>query len=104
MAIVSTSFVNALALTNFILSAGIVITSFSLLAYILVYNLRSSVARAFCALLAGVLIVYFGDLILFTTHDVSAAERWLRFQWVGIAFVPSAYLHFSDTLLRTTNV
>jgi len=104
MAIGSTPFVNALALTNFILSAGIVITSFSLLAYILVNNLRSSVARGFCALLACVLVVYFGDLLLFSATVLNAAERWLRFQWVGIAFIPAAYLHFSDALLRTTNV
>jgi hypothetical protein len=104
MAIVSTPFVNALALTNYILSAAIVITSFSLLAYILVNNLRSSVARGFCALLACVLVVYFGDLLLFSTTVLNSAERWLRFQWVGIAFVPAAYLHFSDALLRTTNV
>ena len=104
MSIVSTELVDALALTNLILTSAIVITSFSLLAYILVYNLRSSVARAFSALLATVLIVYFGDLILFTAKDPAAAERWLRFQWVGIAFIPAAYLHFSDTLLRTTNV
>ena len=104
MTIFSPRVVDALALTNFILSSVIVITSFSLLAYILIYNLRSSVARAFCALLACVLIVYLSDLILFITTDLMAAERWLRFQWVGIVFVPAAYLHLSDTLLRTTNV
>jgi len=104
MAVFVTWVANALALTNFILSSAIVITSFSLLAYILVYNLRSSVARGFCALLACVLVVYFCDLILFIAADVTAVERWLRFQWVGIAFIPAAYLHFSDALLRTTNV
>jgi hypothetical protein len=104
MATASTEIVDFLALTNLILSSAVVITSFSLLAYILVYNLRSSVARAFSALLACVLIVYFCDLILFTATQPVSAERWLRFQWVGIAFVPAAYLHFSDALLRTTNV
>jgi len=104
MTTVSTPLVNALALVNFILSAGIVITSFALLAYILMYNLRSSVARAFCALLGCVLVVYFGDLLLFSATLSSSAERWLRFQWVGIAFTPAAYLHFSDALLRTTNL
>ena len=104
MATPLSGFVDNLAFLNLILSSAIVITSFSLLAYVVVYNLRSSVARAFCALLAGVLIVYFGDLILFTARDSAAADRWLRFQWVGLAFVPAAYLHFSDTLLRTTNV
>jgi len=104
MAAISTGVVDVLALINLILSSAIVITSFSLLAYVLVYNLRSSVARAFCALLACVLIVYFCDLILFATTSTLSAERWLRFQWVGISFVPAAYLHFSDALLRTTNV
>jgi hypothetical protein len=28
---------------------------------------------------------------------------WLKFQWIGIAFTPAAYLHFSDALLRLTN-
>lgn len=104
MTLFSPRVVAALALTNFILCSAIVITSFSLLAYILVYNLRSGVARAFCGLLACMLVVYFSDLILFISEDLAAAERWLRFQWVGIAFVPAAYLHFSDALLRTTNV
>ncbi len=104
MAASSSGVVDVLALTNLILSSAIVITSFSLLAYVLMYNLRSSVARAFCALLACVLIIYLGDLILFATTNTLSAERWLRFQWVGISFVPAAYLHLSDALLRTTNV
>jgi hypothetical protein len=29
-------------------------------------------------------------------------ETWLRLQWVGIVFVPVAYLHLSDALLATT--
>ncbi|MBN1889670.1 MAG: hypothetical protein JW850_16865 [Thermoflexales bacterium] len=98
-----TNLVDILALLNLILSAAIVITSFSLLAYILIYNLRSSVARAFCALLACVMLVYLGDLLLFSVPDLAVAERWLRFQWLGIAFAPAAYLHFSDALLHTTN-
>ena len=28
---------------------------------------------------------------------------WLRFQWIGIALLPAAYLHFSDAVLRTTH-
>ncbi len=103
MTIVNDQLVDILALLNLILSAAIVITSFSLLAYILIYNLRSSVARAFCALLACVLVAYLGDLLLFSVATLPAAELWLRFQWVGIAFAPAAYLHFSDALLRTTN-
>ncbi len=93
-----------LILVNQVLSATIVLTSFSLFIYLLTHNYRSMVARAFCALLGFVLIVYAGDVILFEVETQQAAARWLKFQWIGIAFVPAAYLHFSDALLRTTNL
>jgi hypothetical protein len=93
-----------LRLVNQVLSATIVLTSFSLLIYILTHNFRSAVARAFCALLAFTLIVYVGDVVLYEVETESAAVRWLKFQWIGIALVPAAYLHFSDALLRTTHL
>jgi len=92
-----------LASANRVLSGAIVITTFSLVVYILTHNLRSAVARAFCALLVCVLVVYTGDIVLYQVTSLEAAVMWLKFQWVGIAFVPAAYLHFSDALLRTTN-
>jgi len=94
----------ALLLVNQVLSATVVLTSFSLLIYLLTHNFRSQVARAFCALLAFVLIVYAGDVVLYNVQSEEAAIRWLKFQWIGIAFVPAAYLHFSDALLRSTHV
>ena len=94
----------ALILVNQVLSATVVLTSFSLFIYLLTHNFRSQVARAFCALLAFVLIVYAGDVVLFEVATQEAAVRWLKFQWVGIAFVPAAYLHFSDALLRSVNL
>jgi hypothetical protein len=93
-----------LALVNQVLQATIVLTSFSLLIYLLTHNFRSAVARAFCALLGFVLIVYAGDVVLNEVESQIAAVRWLKFQWVGIALVPAAYLHFSDALLRTTHL
>jgi hypothetical protein len=90
-----------LILTNQVLAATVVLTSFSLFIYLLTYNLHSRVARAFCALLAFVLIVYTGDVILYEVVSRESAIRWLKFQWIGIAFVPAAYLHFSDAVLRT---
>jgi hypothetical protein len=60
------------------------------------------VARSFAALLACVLVTYLVDLALFGVEDVNAAIPWLRFQWVGIAFTPAAYLSFSHALLVTT--
>jgi hypothetical protein len=93
-----------LRLVNQVLSATIVLTSFSLLIYLLTHNFRSAVARAFCALLAFVLIVYAGDVALYEVGSGLAARSWLMFQWIGIALVPAAYLHFSYAILRTTNV
>ena len=93
-----------LAFANLILSSAIVIIAFSLLVYILTHNLRSAVARSFCALIAFVTVVYMGDVALPKIETLEAAIPWLRFQWLGIAFVPAAYLHFSDALLRTTNL
>ncbi|MCL7452376.1 MAG: hypothetical protein M8467_04945 [Anaerolineae bacterium] len=91
-------------LVNQVLAATVVLTSFSLLIYIVTYNFQSRVARAFCALLAFVLIVYAGDVVLYEVRAQEAAIRWLKFQWIGIAFVPAAYFHFSDALLRTVNL
>ncbi len=92
-----------LSLGNLIVSAANVIVAFSLLIYILSHNFRSSVARAFCALLAFVSIVHATDVILLNVESSAAKFLWLKFQWFGIAFIPAAYLHFSDALLRTTN-
>jgi len=93
-----------LLLVNQVLSATVVLTSFSLLLYLLTHNWRSRVARAFCALLVFVLFVFAGDVVLYAVEMPQAAERWLKFQWVGIAFVPAAYLQFSDAVLRTTGL
>lgn len=91
-----------LDLGNVILASANVIISFSLFVYIITHNYRSAVAQAFCALMAFVSIVYLVDVSLAGVHTPVAASMWLRAQWAGIAFVPAAYFHFSDALLRTT--
>lgn len=92
-----------LSLGNLTLASINVLITFSLLAYILTHNLRNLVAHSFCALLAFVSVVYIGDVILLRVNSLESARLWLKFQWIGIAFVPAAYFHFSDALLRTTN-
>ncbi len=92
-----------LSLGNLILASANVIIGFSLLAYILGHNFRSPVARAFSAMLAFVTLVYVGDILAANVISAETTLLWLRFQWLGIAFVPAATLHFSDALLRTTN-
>jgi hypothetical protein len=41
---------------------------------------------------------------LYAVETPLAAERWLKFQWIGIALVPAAYIQFSDAVLRTTGL
>ena len=94
---------NFLVSANDILSAGIAITAFSLLLYSLTFNLRERVARVFAALLLCITIVYFCKAVVGTASG-PAVNLWLRLQWMGIAFIPAAYLHFSDALLATTGL
>jgi hypothetical protein len=93
---------NGLISANQIITAGIVITAFSLLLYSLTFNLRERVARTFAILLTCVTAVYFCDAVVSTLREAGDVEAWLRLQWVGIAFIPVTYLHFSDALLATT--
>ena len=102
-ALISLSPTQIFARLNEVLSSAIIILAFSLLAYIFLYNLRSSIGRSFAVLLACMCFTYIGDVALFNVNDAAGALPWLKFQWIGIAFIPAAYLHFSDVLLRTTN-
>jgi hypothetical protein len=88
---------------NELLSSAIVILAFSLSVYMFVYNVKSSIGRVFAVLLACVCVTYAGDVALFKVSNVMEATPWLKFQWIGIAFTPAAYLHFSDVLLRATH-
>lgn len=90
-------------LINTLIATGIAVTAFSLLLYIWRYNWSSPVSQAFIFILAGTLIVFTGDAVLSRVTSTGAAEGWLRFQWIGIAVAPAAYLHFADEVLRTTN-
>lgn len=91
-----------LSFGDLIFASADLLIAFSLLAYILSHNLTSSVSRAFGAMLACVSVVYAGDVLVSLVGSLAGAVPWLRLQWVGIAFLPAAYLHFSDTVLRTT--
>ena len=87
---------------NQIITAGNAITAFALLLYSLTFNLRERAARSFALLLGCVTIVYFGDVLASTAQTDGELTTWLRLEWIGISFVPAAYLHFSDALLAAT--
>lgn len=90
------------SLWNFLLAAALVIITFALLLWLFPQSWRNPVQRAFSALLLFVGIVYIGQVFLLRTLNLDAAEGWLRFKWIGIAFVPAAYVHFSNAVLRST--
>lgn len=94
--------ISVLQTLNGFLAAGIAITAFSLLLYALSFNLRDRVARSFAIILTCVVIVFVGEALSSVAPTQDLLEFWLRLQWVGIIFLPPAYLHFSDALLATT--
>ncbi|MCC7118325.1 MAG: hypothetical protein IT310_07360 [Anaerolineales bacterium] len=86
---------------NQILTAGIAITAFSLFLYSLSFNLRDRVARSFATILLGVVVVFTSEALQDKPLSTLAIDFFLRLQWVGIIFLPAAYLHLSDALLVT---
>ena len=85
-----------------ILTAGIAVTAFSLLFYALTFNLRDRVARSFAIILLCVVVVFSAEALQTTALPPSDVEALLRLQWLGIVFLPAAYLHLSDAILETT--
>lgn len=91
-----------LALLNDVLEAVIVIFGTAVVLYNLGRSLRDPVMRAFCALIIFVVIAYLAELMVSRAIVPASVEGFLRFQWLGIALVPAAQFHLSDTLLSTT--
>jgi hypothetical protein len=87
---------------NELLTAAVLIVTFSLLAYVAFQNWRNDNARALCVLLTSVLIVSGGDILLTRAGRMETTQFLLRAQWLGIALVPSGYLHLSKALLTAS--
>ena len=87
---------------NQLLAAGISITAFSLLLYALTFNLKDKVARSFAFIMACVVIVFVGESVAGVVSSPRWIERWYQIQWIGIIFLPSAYVLLSDAVLATT--
>src|SRR5512142_2783103 len=86
---------------NQILTAGIAITAFSLFLYSLSFNLRDRVARSFAIILLCVVVVFTTEALQNRSLTTWGVETLLRLQWLGIVYLPAAYLHLSDALLVT---
>lgn len=98
------SVTSALLRVNVFISQAILVVTFSLLFYIATRNWRNMVARATVLLLAGVVIVFSGDVLLDKATQVTTRQVLLRAQWLGIVLVPAAYLHLSDALLTSVGL
>jgi len=96
------TFIGSLETLNQLLTAGIAITAFSLLLYTLSFNLRDRVARSVAVIFFCVVLIYVGEAIISVTQDLIWITFLLKLEWVGIIFLPPAYLHFSDAILATT--
>jgi len=95
------SLLAGLQVINNILTAGIAITAFSLFLYALSFNLRDRVARSFAIILLCVVVVFTTEALQNKTVPDWGIELLLLLQWIGIVFLPPAYLHLSDALLVT---
>lgn len=87
---------------NQILTAGIAITAFSLFFYSLSFNLRDRVARSFALILLCVVVVFTSEALESSSRTPAVIDLLLRLEWLGIIFLPPAYLQLSDALLVTT--
>jgi len=96
------NFLLVLQTINQLLAAGISITAFSLLLYALTFNLKDKVARSFAFIMACVVTVFVGESVAGVVSSQTWIERWYQFQWIGIIFLPPAYVLLSDAVLATT--
>ncbi len=87
---------------NDILTAGIAITAFSLFLYALSFNLRDRVARSFAIILLCVVVVFTSEALESSATSPDMIVLFLRLEWLGVVFLPPAYLHLSDAILVTT--
>ena len=90
------------ALLNDVLQAIIVIFGTAVFLYYSTRWRRSEITRAFCLLIAFVVLVYLSELLVSRTIVSASAETWLRVGWVGVAMVPAALFHLSSALLTIT--
>ena len=89
---------------NEILTAGVAITAFSLFLYALTFNLRNRVARSFASIMLFVVVIFTAEALQNETVPDWGLETLLQVQWLGLVFLPAAYLHLSDALLVTAGM
>jgi len=95
----------SLIIANLLLVSTNVIVTFSLWLYILTrraQRMRHPIVTAYLGLIFALTATYAGEIFHISTDSLDVGLFWLRVQWIGVAFLPSAFLWFADALLRTT--
>lgn len=98
------NFLAGIRVLNEILTAGVAITAFSLFLYALTFNLRNRVARSFALIMLFVVVVFSAEAMQNKTVPAWGLEALAQVQWLGLVFLPAAYLHLSDALLITAGM
>ncbi len=98
------NFLTGIRVLNEILTAGVAITAFSLFLYALTFNLRNRVARSFALIMLFVVVIFSAEALQNQTVPDWGLEALLQIQWLGLVFLPAAYLHLSDALLITAGL
>ena len=88
-----------LSFANLLVSSSVVILVLSLIVYTLI-NVHNDISLSFAILLSCVMVVYAGDIVVPRATSELSARHWLQLQWIGIVFVPAAYLHITDGIFR----
>jgi len=85
-----------------VLTAGVAIISFSLLIYSVTFSLRDRVTNTFTLLIVCIVVIFGADAFITVTENVNLLNFVIRVHWLGIIFLPTAYFHFSDSILAIT--
>ena len=82
--------------------AGGAITAFSLLIYVITFQIKDIVTRSYTFLLASIVVIFATDAFFTTTSKSGELAFLLRLQFVGLIVLPAAYFYFSNALLAIT--
>jgi len=85
-----------------VFTAGGAITAFSLLFYVITFQIKDIVTRSFTFLLACIVLILGTDAFFTTTSKSSNLVLLLQVQFVGLILLPAAYFYFSNALLTIT--
>jgi hypothetical protein len=87
---------------NDVLTAGIAVTSFSLLIFAFTFKLHDRLTRSFTLILACITIIYASAAFALIPQSPQVLNFLLHLYWAGLVFLPAGYFNFSDALLTLT--